>query len=841
MNQRCLSPTRITNTNTGVPMPKPYAEVILPLRVNKTYTYCIPTELQGQVAAGCRVLVPLSRRTVTGVVVELSSASSVTGLREIIDLLDPRPVFDEIMLGLTRWIAEYYLCSWEEALRVVLPAEIRRRKKKYISVKEPPDGGLARKLRKLSVRHRDILRVLETSGRMSDLALIRQVGREGLYAALHRLQALDLVEIEERLSGPRVRARMVRMIHLRSPADEACRAADRLDRRAPRQAAALRFLAAAEGDLDLSLMLHRTGVSRGVVQALEKKELVEIISRERYRESYAEMSAETAAQHTLTEHQQQALDRICGAVAAARFEVFLLHGVTGSGKTEVYLRAIERTLQAGRQAIVLVPEISLTPQMVSRFRAHFGSQVAVYHSGLSAGERYDAWRRMQDGTCRIAVGARSAVFAPLENVGLIVVDEEHVDSYKQTEAQPRYHARDVAIMRGQRAGAVVLLGSATPSLESFQNAHRGKYIGCTLPHRVDGLPLPPVEIVDMCREKREENWSIFSRTLVDKISRRLERGEQIILFLNRRGFSTCIRCQECGFTMTCPHCDVTLTYHSQDLTVKCHYCGYRRKAPDVCPDCGGQNIRFRGTGTQRVEDELAERFPAARVLRMDRDTTRRKGAHLRILQRFREGRADILLGTQMIAKGLDFPRVTLVGVLMADVGLNMPDFRSAERTFQTITQVAGRAGRSALGGEVVVQTHAPGENAIQMAREHDYDAFAGHELAGRRPLGYPPFGKLQLWLFSSTDPDRAESAAEKASGILRRQAGQRNLDQVQILGPAPAPLKRIRGQHRWQLLLKGPSAAALRKLARAVMDESSRWPPWPGVRVRIVVDPVEML
>ena len=822
-------------------MTKPYAEVILPLQVNKTFTYRIPPALQGQVSAGCRVLVPLSRRTVTGVVVELSSSSPVTGLREIIDLLDPRPVFDHTMLGLTRWIAEYYLCSWEEALRVVLPAEMRRRKKKYISLKEPPDGSLARKLRKLSGRHRELYRILEAAGRTSDLALIRQVGREGLYVALHRLQALDLIEIEEQLTDPRVRARTVRMVHLRSPADEACQAADQLDRRAPRQSAALRFLAAAEGDVELSSMRRRTGISGSVIQGLQEKGLVEIVRRERYRESYTELTGEKAARHTLTGDQRQALDRVSEAITAARFKVFLLHGVTGSGKTEIYLRAIERTLRSGRQAIVLVPEISLTPQMVSRFRAHFGSQVAVYHSGLSAGERYDAWRRMRDGTCRIAVGARSAVFAPLEDVGLIVVDEEHVDSYKQTETQPRYHARDVAIMRGQRAGAVVLLGSATPSLESFQNARRGKYIGCSMPQRVDGLPLPPVEIVDMCREKREENWSIFSRSLADKISQRLERGEQIILFLNRRGFSTCIRCQECGFTMTCPHCDVTLTYHSQDLTVKCHYCGYRRKAPDVCPECGGQNIRFRGTGTQRVEDEIAQRFPRARVLRMDRDTTRRKGAHLRILQRFREGRADILLGTQMIAKGLDFPRVTLVGVLMADVGLNMPDFRSAERTFQTITQVAGRAGRSALGGEVVVQTHAPEESAIQMAREHDYEAFAGRELAGRRPLGYPPFGKLQLWLFRSTDSGRAESAAEKAAGMLRRQARRQRLNEIQILGPAPAPLKRIRGQHRWQLLLKGPGAASLRKLARTVMDEGTRWPPWPGVRVRIVVDPVEML
>ena len=822
-------------------MPKSYAEIILPLRVDKTYTYRIPPGLRGQVAAGSRVLVPLGRRTVTGVVVELSSASAVAGIKEIIDLLDDHPVFDQAMLELTRWIADYYLCSWEEALRIVLPAEMRSRTKKQISVKQPSDDAVARKSRKLSDRQRDILEVLTAAGPISDLSLIRRVGREGLYAALHRLQALDLIEVRERISDPRVRARTIRMVHLCLSAEKARAAAQGLRLRAPRQAAALQVLAAADGDVDATALRRQAGVSESVLRALAGKELVSIVRRESYRESYAELPGEKVPQHTLTVHQGKALDRISEAIEASRFEVFLVHGVTGSGKTEIYLRAIEKTLRAGRQAIVLVPEISLTPQMVTRFRAHFGHQVAVFHSGLSAGERYDAWRRMRDGFFRIAVGARSAVFAPLKDVGLIVVDEEHVDSYKQTDALPRYHARDVAIMRGQRAGAVVLLGSATPSLESFQNARRGKYIRCSLPERVDGLPLPPVEIVDMCREKREENWSIFSRALEEKISERLQRREQIILFLNRRGFSTCIRCQECGYMMACPHCDVTLTYHSQDLTVKCHYCGYRRKAPDVCPSCGGPHIRFRGAGTQRVESELAELFPQARVLRMDRDTTRRKGAHLRILEKFRRGRADILLGTQMIAKGLDFPRVTLVGVLMADVGLNMPDFRSAERTFQTITQVAGRAGRSALGGEVLVQTHAPEEAAIQMARGHDYAAFAERELAGRLPLGYPPFGKLQLWLLRSSDPDRVESAAEKAAGMLRQQVSRQRLDRIQVLGPAPAPLGRIRGQHRWQLLLKGDGAAALRQLARAVIDQSGHWPPWTGVRVNIVVDPVEML
>jgi primosomal protein N' (replication factor Y) len=593
--------------------------------------------------------------------------------------------------------------------------------------------------------------------------------------------------------------------------------------------------------VQLAGLSEKARVSRETIRRLQDKGLVEIYRRESPREAYRDLGREAPPQHTLTADQRKTLRRVEKSIRAREFNVFLIHGVTGSGKTEVYIRAIHGAIELGRGTIILVPEISLTPQTVSRFRAHFGDRVAVFHSGLSAGERYDAWRRTRDGRCRIVVGARSAVFAPLPDLGLIIVDEEHVDSYKQTEAQPRYHARDVAIMRAKLSKAMVMLGSATPSLESFHNVELKKFSYCSLPQRIDELPMPAVQIVDMCQEKKEDNWGIFSRILQEKIARRLEREEQIILFLNRRGFSTCIRCQECGFVMTCPHCNVTLTYHANDLTVKCHYCGFRQKAPHACPSCGGSHIKFRGTGTQRVEQEVRELFPRAEILRMDRDTTARRGALVRILERFRQGRANILLGTQMIAKGLDFPRVTLVGVVSADAGLNLPDFRSAERTFQLITQVAGRAGRSAPGGEVLVQTHSPDEIAIQLSRDHNYREFARRELASRKALGYPPFGKVILLLLHATEKVRVATAAEKLAELLRDSARRLRLADVQILGPAPAPLSKIRGQYRWQILLKGPTSAALHKLVRKIISRGSRWPPWPGVRVRIVVDPVEML
>jgi primosomal protein N' (replication factor Y) len=822
-------------------MSNPYAQIVLPLSVDKQFTYALPPSLRSHVKVASRVLVPLGRRTMTGIVVALVGKSPVSQVKEVLDLLDPEPIFDPTMLQLTRWISEYYLCSWGEAFKAALPAGFWRKGRRLIRLREPYANALVRKLRGSSPLQAEIVEMLMRRGEMSDAALARRVGREGLFAALDQLRRAGYVQVREEPAKPRVGVRTERTVCLITSPEEASSAVKKLRKRAPKQAAGLEVLLQLGGTAKVAELSEKTGISGESIRRLQDRGLVEIFHQESPREAYADLTLGSPPVHRLTTDQREALNRVNAAVKEGKFQVFLLHGVTGSGKTEVYIQAIRRTLDAGRRAIVLVPEISLTPQTAARFRAHFGSQVAVFHSGLSLGERYDAWRRMKTGHYRIVVGARSAIFAPLQDVGLIVVDEEHVDSYKQTEAQPRYHARDVAVMRGKLSGAVVLLGSATPSLESYYNVQREKFLFCPLPCRIDELPMPTVQIVDMRQERKEGNWGIFSRILKEKIGQRLERGEQIILFLNRRGYSTCIKCQECGFVMVCPHCNVTLTYHAQGLAVKCHYCGLRQPAPHTCPSCHGHHIKFRGIGTQRVEREVGELFPRARVLRMDQDTTGRKGALRRLLDEFREVRAEILLGTQMIAKGLDFPQVTLVGVVSADTGLNLPDFRSAERTFQLITQVAGRAGRGQPGGEVLVQTYSPEQTCIQLSQNHDYLSFARQELNSRRELSYPPFGKLLLLLLQSSQEIRVARAAEKLAAMLRKEARRLAYRDVQILGPAPAPLSKIRGQHRWQVLLKGPGSSTLRWLFQETRRVGSRWPPWPGVRVRVIVDPVEML
>ncbi|MFZ5643289.1 MAG: primosomal protein N' [Bacillota bacterium] len=513
--------------------------------------------------------------------------------------------------------------------------------------------------------------------------------------------------------------------------------------------------------------------------------------------------------------QAAALDQIIKAVDRDQREVFLLHGVTSSGKTEVYLRSIAHTLWRGRQAVVMVPEISLTPQMVSVFKRRFGDRVAVLHSRLSAGERYDEWRRIEIGEAPVVLGARSAAFAPLDKLGLIILDEEHEHSYKQEET-PRYHARDIALKLAGRFEAVAVLGSATPAVESYFRAQPGgPYSLLSLTKRVEMRPLPEVTVIDMREELKAGNSGLFSRCLVDAVRERLERREQIILFINRRGYSTFVVCRDCGLVMKCPHCDISLTYHA-GRHLKCHYCNHSSTAPGYCPDCGSQYIGYFGTGTQKVEEEVEKLFPGARTIRMDSDTTSRKGSHGRILGVFRDGGADILIGTQMVAKGLDLPAVTLVGVISADVTLYMPDFRAAERTFQLVAQVAGRAGRGDLGGEVLVQTYSPDNYSIIYASRHDYNNFYLHEMNLRKIMQYPPYTRLGRILVSGEDEEAVKRMSEKlaviASEIAIEAGG------IEIMGPAAAPLSRIKDRYRFHLIIKSKSGKKLRALLKNITD-----------------------
>ena len=585
----------------------------------------------------------------------------------------------------------------------------------------------------------------------------------------------------------------------------------------------------------LARELTAFGIASGVLRALAARDLVRFGSQEVRRDPYANVETETAKVLTPTQHQERALHLLYDSLGSGTFRVHLLHGVTGSGKTLLYIRAVSRALENGRGAIVLIPEISLTPQTAGRFRAHFGDRVAVLHSALSGGERYDAWREVREGKRPIVIGARSAVFAPVERLGLIVVDEEHDGSYKQGDPAPRYNARDVAIMRAKMEGVPVVLGSATPSLESYHNAGTGKFDLLSLPERVDARSLPAVVLVDM----KGESGGIFSKALRERMTDRLKKNERIILLQNRRGYAPFIQCTGCGAVVECTNCKVTLTYHAKGRRMVCHYCAQNVAAPTACAACGGSELRLSGVGTQRVEEALEAQFPEARVLRMDVDSTRKKGAHDRILKSFGRGEADVLLGTQMVAKGLDFPGVTLVGVISADTSIHLPDFRSGERTFQLLTQVSGRAGRGETPGEVVIQTYLPDGAAVQCAKDHDFLRFAEDEMENRSSVGYPPFGRMALLLFRGRDEVEVARAAGGCAEVLR---GLASAD-VDVMGPVAAPLSRIRGSYRWQVVLKTPSPSKLNALARQALEQfgSGRRGRQGGVMLDLDIDPVSLL
>ena len=602
------------------------------------------------------------------------------------------------------------------------------------------------------------------------------------------------------------------------------------------------------GTADVAHLATQLGFSYVIINGLVSRGVAEIAEERVERDPFAAIPAAMPPALTLTPAQVAAVRALSAATRDREKAVrpFLLRGVTGSGKTLVYIELLKEVVQRqGRGAIVLVPEIALTPQTVARFRSHFGEIIAVLHSALSEGERFDAWRALRSGERRIAIGARSAVFAPVRDLGAIILDEEHETSYKQSES-PRYHARELAIMRAAATGAVCVLGSATPALESWYNAQNGKYALLELPERVEGRPLPPVEVVDLRRKSSGSGSgsgsgvTILSPRLVDAINARLERSEQTILLLNRRGYATFVQCRECGEVWQCHQCNVSLTFHRGRRRLVCHYCLHEEAPPSVCVRCGSSDISFRGVGTEQVEREVAETFPTARIARMDVDTTSAKWSHHDILGRVEQGDVDILLGTQMIAKGLDFPNVTLVGVVNADIAMNLPDFRASERTFQLLTQVAGRAGRGERGGEVIVQTSLPNHYAIKCALAHDYVGFAQRELDERREPNYPPHVRLANILISGINEDATIAEADRASAYTRDFiAG--NRVPATLTGPAPAPIDRIRGRWRWHFLLRSGNAKALGILLRALQYRYEFKPGTSELRLVIDRDPVSLL
>jgi primosomal protein N' (replication factor Y) len=780
----------------------------------------------GPVVAGTRVLVPLGTRRSMGLVIEIGEEPGEgTALRDVLAVLDREPVLDASLLALVRWMADYYLSTLGEALATVLPGALRVDTERVAALQNggPADGAA------LPVLEQRIVTALATEGECAAAGLGRRFGT-GVPHALRRLQRRGLVRVVERLRGETAPTRRLRFY------EAAVHVGDddsRLSRRG-----ALRTLYAYLRDHPLRRasaheLRHSFANAAAKLRELVGAGLVRVREEEAYRTVLPPLAA-VDRPAALTPAQQAAVDAITGALAEG-FVAWLLWGVTGSGKTEVYLRTAAALRAQRRSALILVPEISLTHQLVERVRSRFGDAVAVLHSRLGTGERWDEWRRIARGEARIAIGARSAVFAPLRDLGLIIVDEEHDPAYKQTDGL-HYHGRDVAVMRAKLAGCPLILGSATPSMESLFNARRGRYRLLELPERVAARPLPPVHLLDL-RSGAGRHSEPLTATLTAALAANLAAGGQSLLFLNRRGFANFLQCRACGDPVMCPNCSVTLTFHQRWRALRCHYCDHTIPPPPRCATCGEPALEAWGVGTEQLEALLRARLPGARIARMDRDTTRRKGSQEALLRAWSAGGLDVLIGTQMITKGHDVAGVTLVGVVHADASLNFPDFRAAEHTFQLLAQVAGRAGRGDRPGRVFVQTLQPGHYSLQAAAAHDFSRFAEAELAARREVGYPPFARLVLLRAEGVDLVEVERLAAAAARALRDGAAGR----CTVLGPAPAPLERLRQRHRRQVLVRGRSGAALRACVAEALPALRAAARAADVRLVVDVDPQSML
>jgi primosomal protein N' (replication factor Y) len=800
-----------------------FVDVSLPVPLARSFTYSLPETLRHRAVPGCRIIVPFGSRKLTGMILKAHNQPPEMETREALRLLDEEPVLDAKLLALGRWVAEYYCAPLGEVLRGMAPLAGEVRQSKFWALTDQGHDVV----RQLLIGETgndpavELLRALEQRP-LSETTLERKCA--GARKLLKTLERKGLLVQEQSIAGrDPLRAPAIRMRAEFNGRHEQLK----LTRVQRELIAYLELHPGSHNLVDLSVAVKGASVA---ARALARRNLIELKP-----EPLAIDAAWAQPRHALNPAQQAAVDAICAVLAERRFQTFLLHGVTGSGKTEVYLNAIEAALAAGRGVLMLVPEIGLTPAMAGQFHARFGDRVAILHSAFNDSERAAQWRRLRTGEAMVAVGTRSAVFAPVKNLGLIVVDEEHDGSYKQEET-PRYNGRDVAILRGREERACVVLGSATPSLESRYNVERGKSRLLELPERVGERPMPRVELIDMREEFLDTRVNaLFSRRLVEAVQAKIEAGEQVMLLMNRRGFSSAVACRSCGERIQCVNCAVPMTWHKRDNRLLCHYCNYAARVPARCPKCDSEHIHFLGSGSERVEEELHRHFAAARIARLDRDTVTGKHKYEEILSGFREGNFDILVGTQMIAKGHDIPNVTLVGVVNADIGLGVPDFRAAERTFQLLTQVAGRAGRHLLPGTVLVQTYNPDHYSIRCAAEQDFAKFYKKELEFRRLMRYPPFSALANVLVRA---EKQEDAL-RMSGVLAellKEPGQG----LKALGPAEAPVPRLKNEFRYQMLIKARSRpdlnTTLQRLQQHALDEK-----WPATALVVDVDPLNLL
>ena len=800
-----------------------YAQIIVDvptMQTNQPYTYLIPEAMQDTLQPGMRVDVPFGARNVMGFVVALQETppETVANLRPIAQILDLTPVLNTELLTLSSDLAQETFAFRISVLQTMLPNALKASYDRVLTLVDEVDDDVRDRL----FRGLDQITFRASDWSHDDIAKFAQLRRT------HRIEQSITV-------SNRAKVKTQLAYRLSDDVDLLETAYAELPRTAKKKATLLQFILGHLGetwlkkDLQEQLAVSAATLNQAVqAQWLTKQQV------EQLRDPFAAMTIAPSQPLHLNAEQQTAFDQITSAADTGQYQPFLLEGITGSGKTEVYLQAAQHVFDKGQTVLFLVPEIALTPQMVRRVKSRFGAQTAVLHSGLSDGERYDEWRRIERGDVKIVVGARSAVFAPLTNLGLIIVDEEHETTYKQTD-NPRYHARDVALWRGKYHQIPVILGSATPSLESRARAQRGVYQHLQLTQRAGGASLPPVTIVDMKTMLADGPETNFSAPLLEKLKDRLARGEQSVLMLNKRGFSSFVMCRDCGYVPRDPNCNLAMTLHMDSHTLKCHYCGHEEAIPQRCPSCGSQRIRYYGTGTEKVAAELAEILPEARVLRMDQDTTRRKGSMDRMLQQFGAHEADILLGTQMIAKGLDFPDVTLVGVLNADTALGLPDFHASERTFQLLTQVSGRAGRGQKAGEVIVQTFNPQHYAITYAQQHDYEGFYRQEMAVRHAGNYAPYYYTVQIQASHSDENETAKQMFQIAKWLRRRVG----DDVIILGPSPKPIAKLRNRYYFQIILKLKKRDSVDSLLDELQHRAQKVK--DGLQLSIDRDPVSFM
>jgi primosomal protein N' (replication factor Y) len=772
-----------------------YAEVSVnsPVAQRRTFSYAVPPDLP--VSEGQAVWVPFGEKVLQGIVMELSPVPAVEETRDIIDVIEPEPLLSSGDIALARWLSDYYLSPLFDAVALMLPPGFERKAITYMSLaREDID------ISSLSNDQQRLVKLVPAGDRVTLTRLEKALGKRKTQTIVSQMVRRGLL-LRTYGTGPvRIKPKTELYISLKDD--------DLIGQKlSPKQDVLFTYLKDNFGPVSWVEARQSTGCTKSVADALVKKGLAQFQEREVIREPISYNNIVLSQPLSLTTHQRKAFDSIKTAIHASstKPEIFLLHGVTGSGKTEIYLQALAETVSLGKKGIVLVPEIALTPQTIERFASRFPRRVAVFHSRLSLGEQYDEWRRIKNGEYDVVIGSRSAIFTPQPDLGLIIIDEEYEWTYKQ-DTSPHYHARDVALKIAAAAGAVVVLGSATPDVETYYRANNGEYRLLELPERIgrgSKAKLPQVEVVDMRNELKAGNRGMFSRALTEAINQAVADRQQVILFLNRRGGATFIQCRRCGFVLRCRRCDVPMTQHIAANALVCHQCNNKTAVPQLCPNCSSRQLKFLGTGTQKVEQEVGYMFPRARTMRWDSDVIHSRISHEEILNRFRNREADILIGTQMVAKGLDIPAVTLVGVISADTSLNLPDFRAGERTFQLLSQVAGRAGRGAAGGRVIIQTFSPEHYAIQAAARHDYAAFYEQEITYRRQLNNPPFSQLARLVYAHTNDAACQREATRMKAVLTEEINTRGISGKSLIGPAPAYIHRRRGRYRWQLLVRG--------------------------------------